>query len=98
MSAEPAPLRAGDPRPRGVSERLHRRPWLRGLLLLSPPAAWFVALYLAALVALFISAFWQVDDFTGKVVTPGRSTTSTGSSPSPRTARSRCGRSASRRR
>src|SRR4051794_20293222 len=68
MSAEPAPLRAGDPRPRGVSERLHRRPWLRGLLLLTPPAAWFVALYLAALVALFISAFWQVDDFTGKVV------------------------------
>jgi putative spermidine/putrescine transport system permease protein len=47
---------------------LWRRPWLRGLLLLSPPAAWFVALYLAALVALFISAFWQVDDFTGKVV------------------------------
>ena len=33
-----------------------------------PPAAWFVALYLAALVALFISAFWQVDAFTGKVV------------------------------
>src|SRR3954468_9926425 len=68
MSAEPAPLRAGDPSTRGVSEKLHRRPWLRGLLLLSPPAAWFVALYLAALAALFISAFWQVDDFTGKVV------------------------------
>jgi putative spermidine/putrescine transport system permease protein len=68
MSLEPAPAGAGDPSTRGVSERLHRRPWLRGLLLLSPPAAWFVALYLAALAALFISAFWQVDDFTGKVV------------------------------
>src|SRR3954451_291216 len=67
MSAEPAPAGAGDPRTRG-GHALHRRPWLRGLLLLSPPAVWFVALYLAALVALFVSAFWQVDDFTGKVV------------------------------
>src|SRR5918912_235336 len=41
---------------------------MRGLLLLSPPALWFVALYLAALAVLFISAFWQVDDFTGKIV------------------------------
>src|SRR3954466_6212121 len=71
MSAESAPLGAGDPRTRGVSSALHRRPWLRGLLLLSAPAAWFVALYLAALAALFISAFWQVDDFTGKVVPTG---------------------------
>jgi len=52
----------------GVSAGLYRRPWLRGLLLLTPPGAWFVALYLAALIALFVSAFWQVDDFTGKVV------------------------------
>jgi putative spermidine/putrescine transport system permease protein len=51
-----------------ASGALHRRPWLRGLLLLSPPAAWFVVLYLAALVVLFVSAFWSVDDFTGKVV------------------------------
>ena len=51
-----------------VSGGLHRRPWLRGLALLSPPAAWFVVLYLAALVVLFISAFWSVDDFTGKIV------------------------------
>jgi putative spermidine/putrescine transport system permease protein len=51
-----------------VSGGLHRRPWLRALLLLSPPAAWFVVLYLAALVVLFVSAFWRVDDFTGQVV------------------------------
>src|SRR3954471_13957196 len=75
MSAEPAPLGAGDPRAAPVSAlrrraggALHRRPALRGVLLLGPPAAWFVALYLAALVALFISAFWQVDEFTGKLV------------------------------
>ena len=28
------------------------------------PAAWFVLIYIAALVVLFISAFWQVDPFT----------------------------------
>jgi putative spermidine/putrescine transport system permease protein len=37
-------------------------------LLLAPPSAWFVVLYLAALVALFVSAFWQVDEFTGNIV------------------------------
>jgi putative spermidine/putrescine transport system permease protein len=51
-----------------VSGGLHRRPWLRALLLLSPPAAWFAVLYLAALVVLFVSAFWRVDDFTGQIV------------------------------
>ena len=44
-----------------------RRPWLRSMLLLSPPLAWFLAFYLAALVALFVSAFWQVDGFTGEI-------------------------------
>ena len=47
---------------------LHRRPAARGALLLSPPAAWFVLLYLAALVVLFVSAFWRLDDFTAKIV------------------------------
>jgi putative spermidine/putrescine transport system permease protein len=55
-------------RRRRASAALHRRPWLRGGLLLAPPSAWFVVLYLAALVVLFVSAFWSVDDFTGKVV------------------------------
>jgi putative spermidine/putrescine transport system permease protein len=53
---------------RRVSTTLHSRPWLRGALLLSPPAAWFVVLYLAALALLLISAFWRVDDFTGKLI------------------------------
>jgi putative spermidine/putrescine transport system permease protein len=53
---------------RRASAALHRRPWLRATLLLLPPAAWFVVLYLAALLVLFISAFWTIDDFTGKIV------------------------------
>jgi putative spermidine/putrescine transport system permease protein len=51
-----------------ASAALHARPWLRGFLLLSAPAAWFAVLYLAALALLLISSFWQVDDFTGKLV------------------------------
>jgi putative spermidine/putrescine transport system permease protein len=51
-----------------VSAALFRRPWLRATLLLSGPAAWFLLAYLAALVVLFVSAFWSVDDFTGKLV------------------------------
>jgi len=51
-----------------ISAALFRRPWLRGLALLSLPAAWFVVLYLAALVVLLISAFWRVDSFTGDLV------------------------------
>jgi putative spermidine/putrescine transport system permease protein len=53
---------------RRASGALHRRPVLRGGLLLAPPTAWFLVLYIGALVALFVSAFWQVDDFTGKTV------------------------------
>ena len=51
-----------------VSAALFRRPWLRATLLLSAPAAWFVLIYLAALVLLFLSALWSVDSFTGKLV------------------------------
>jgi putative spermidine/putrescine transport system permease protein len=52
----------------GLSAALYRRPWLRGLLLLSAPGAWFVLIYLLALVILFISAFWRTDEFTGALV------------------------------
>jgi putative spermidine/putrescine transport system permease protein len=53
---------------RRVSAWLYRRPRLRGALTLSPPLAWFVLLYLAALAALLVSAFWTVDPFTSEVV------------------------------
>src|ERR1700680_2432689 len=51
-----------------ASAALFRRPWLRGALLLSGPAAWFVLIYLAALFVLFLSALWSVDSFSGKIV------------------------------
>ncbi len=48
---------------------LWRHRWLKGLLLLVPPGGAFIAVYIAALVALFVSAFWQVNVFTGIVHT-----------------------------
>src|SRR6059058_1085160 len=60
-----APLRSARLR---LSAALWRRPWLKVALLLALPAIAFLLVYLGALVALFISAFWQVDAFTGKVV------------------------------
>jgi len=41
---------------------------LRGLSLLVPPVGAFLAVYIAALIALFVSAFWTVDAFTGETV------------------------------
>jgi putative spermidine/putrescine transport system permease protein len=51
-----------------VSAALFRRPWLRAGLLLSGPLSWFVLIYLAALVILFVSALWSVESFTGNLV------------------------------
>ncbi|HEX5224590.1 MAG TPA: ABC transporter permease [Solirubrobacteraceae bacterium] len=59
-------LAAGSARTR-ASAALFRRPWLRATLLLSAPGAWFVLIYLAALVLLFVSALWSVESFTGKL-------------------------------
>src|SRR6476660_659080 len=53
---------------RRVSAAFWRRPWLRASVLLLPPLAWFVVIYLLALVALFVSAFWSIDPFTTKLV------------------------------
>jgi putative spermidine/putrescine transport system permease protein len=50
-----------------VSAALWRRPWARATLLLTPPLAWFVLLYLAALVVLLITAFWQINPFTTNI-------------------------------
>jgi putative spermidine/putrescine transport system permease protein len=45
-----------------------RRPWLKLALLLAAPVLAFAIVYLGALGSLFVSAFWEVDAFTGKVV------------------------------
>jgi putative spermidine/putrescine transport system permease protein len=61
---------AGRPRwtaRRRLSAALWRRPWLRAIALLLPPLGWMVVFYLAALAVLFVSAFWSIDSFTGKL-------------------------------
>jgi putative spermidine/putrescine transport system permease protein len=50
-----------------VSAALWRRPWARATLLLTAPLAWFVLIYLAALVVLLITAFWQINPFTTNI-------------------------------
>jgi putative spermidine/putrescine transport system permease protein len=55
-------------RRQGLSAAFWRRPWLRAAALLAAPLGWMVGIYLAALVALFVYAFWSLDSFTGKVV------------------------------
>jgi putative spermidine/putrescine transport system permease protein len=61
------------PRPKGggaapFSGFFWRAAWLRPLLLLLPPLAWFVVIYLASLAALLITAFWTTDPFTTQIV------------------------------
>ena len=46
----------------------YRHPNLRLAGLLSAPMTWLVVVYLGSLAALFLTAFWTVDDFTGQVV------------------------------
>jgi putative spermidine/putrescine transport system permease protein len=53
---------------RRLGGALWRRPWLKGLGLLAPPVLGFLLVYVAALVALFVYAFWTVDPFTSLTV------------------------------
>ena len=46
---------------------LERRPGLRAGVLLAPPMLWLGVAYLGALAALFVTAFWGQNDFTGEV-------------------------------
>jgi putative spermidine/putrescine transport system permease protein len=47
---------------------MHRKPRLRLASLLAAPLLWLVVAYLGALGALFLTAFWTIDSFTGNVV------------------------------
>ncbi len=51
---------------------LWRRPWLRSAVLLVPPLAWFVLIYLTSLALLLVTAFWTIDTFTSQIVQVGR--------------------------
>src|SRR6266436_4385620 len=62
---------AAGPTPEGLWSRtsavLWRRPWARATLLLTPPLAWFVLIYLASLAVLLVTAFWQINPFTTNI-------------------------------
>ena len=47
---------------------MHKKPRLRLASLLAAPLLWLVVAYLGALGALFITAFWTIDSFTGNVI------------------------------
>jgi putative spermidine/putrescine transport system permease protein len=53
---------------RALSRLAWRKPWLKDMSELGVPLAAFLFVYIAALVALFVSAFWSVDPFTSEVV------------------------------
>jgi putative spermidine/putrescine transport system permease protein len=50
-----------------LSAELWRRPWLKCVALLAPPTLGFAVVYVGALAVLFVSAFWAVDSFTGRL-------------------------------
>lgn len=71
MAVEAARLTEGSPRRgalRSLSRLAWRRPWLKAVGQLAPPLGAFVVVYVAALAALLVSAFWSVDDFTNEIV------------------------------
>lgn len=47
---------------------MHKKPRLRLASLLAAPLLWLVVAYLGALGALFLTAFWTIDSFTGNVI------------------------------
>ena len=52
---------------RRLSSSLSARPRLRLSLLLTAPLTWLVLIYVVALAALLVTAFWSVDSFTGQI-------------------------------
>jgi putative spermidine/putrescine transport system permease protein len=50
-----------------VSALLWRRPWARATLLLTPPLAWFLLIYIASLAVLLITAFWTINPYTTNI-------------------------------
>ncbi len=52
----------------GTTGRAPGHPRLRLLGLLSLPGLWLVVAYLGSLAAMFATAFWTTDDFTGNVI------------------------------
>jgi putative spermidine/putrescine transport system permease protein len=61
MPRKPSPLDR-------ISTGLYTRPGLLSLLLFALPMGYFIVVYLGSLLALLIQSFWQLDEFSGKVV------------------------------
>lgn len=57
----------GSPPRRWPGGLLHRHPGLRLLALLTPPMLWLGVAYLGALAALFLTALWGQNAFTGEI-------------------------------
>lgn len=53
---------------RRISNALYARPGLLLLLLLGPPLAWMVVVYIGSLLALLVQSFFYLDGFSGLVV------------------------------
>jgi putative spermidine/putrescine transport system permease protein len=53
---------------RRISTTLHNRPGLLLLIMLGPPLAWMLVVYIGSLLALLIQSFFYLDGFTGQVV------------------------------
>ena len=51
-----------------LSGWLFRHPRSRLAILIAAPMAWLVLAYLGSLTTMFLSAFWSVDSFTGRVI------------------------------
>lgn len=51
-----------------ISNVMHKSSRLRLASLLAAPLLWLVVAYLGALGALFVTAFWTIDSFTGNVI------------------------------
>jgi putative spermidine/putrescine transport system permease protein len=60
------------PQPRSVLTRLstglYTRPWLLTGLLFALPLFYMVVIYLGSLAAMLVNSFYQLDDFSGKIV------------------------------
>lgn len=51
-----------------ISTALYTRPWLLMLLLFALPLLYMVVVYLGSLAAMLVQSFYQLDDFSGKIV------------------------------
>jgi putative spermidine/putrescine transport system permease protein len=53
---------------RRLADLLHGRDRTQVGLLLAAPLGWLVVAYLGSLAVLFVAAFWELDEFSGKVI------------------------------